>query len=57
MIEKRIKSNTKIEPRINNRRVNKEKTHTHIAKQTKPNNVENNEKKKRQKQKHTHTQL
>lgn len=27
--KKRIKSNTKIEPRINNKRVNKENTHSH----------------------------
>lgn len=49
LIEKRIKSNTKIEPRINNRKVNKEITH--IAKQRK--NVD----KKKENNKNTHTQL
>lgn len=51
LIEKRIKSNTKIEPRINNKRVNTENTYTHIAKQT--NNVDG----KKKSDKNTLTQL
>lgn len=53
LIEKRIKSNTKIEPRINNKRVNKENTHTHTHSETDKQCGQQEEKR----QKHTHTAI